>query len=471
MPEISPIPIAELAPMPPSDMSGVLPQQIATGEVPLFTTFEDSLASQILGIQEESNGESKKTDNNEAAGIGFIAISETISLESGSIPAIEQEHSLKLLGEIYEGLRSAEQREALPDDAISVRLKPDSVEYHHLLESGISPERLERGNFVRKELLDAGFSFINTLGNGEKGIISGPFKDPETGNEHDFTGSVLLTQSELEMVYRYQQTQPERFSIQNEDIDEVRKDMLSFVMEASSREPYSNSRALAVDVFHDLDYGGLRVGNQEDWKIVEAYLDRQVKKFKKTQNNTNRVSPIWAVQEEFIHSQCADLFTEGDDGGAFLAKQVRGYRTNSLSIREQKLNGQPSPFLESGFYFGSNPDINIFTGDEADIRSRDQLRMNVGTIHLAGAHPRFPGFSEMGGDSADQQYIPTGFYVSNIFPRDDNDRTRVQASETAYLRSVVSADSIVEAQKRLIAVARADTGQNKKRFFRRRLEN
>lgn len=59
MPEFSPIPTAELAPMPQADLNAVSPHHIATGEAPLFTTFEDSLASQILGIQEQSNEEIK----------------------------------------------------------------------------------------------------------------------------------------------------------------------------------------------------------------------------------------------------------------------------------------------------------------------------------------------------------------------------------------------------------------------------
>lgn len=150
--------------------------------------------------------------------------------------------ALESLDAAYAALQQQERREALPDDEIRLRLSPDSTEYQTLQQAGVPQEKLAQGTLTRKELLDAGYAFVNILGGGEKGVINGVVTDPETGEQVDFTGRRLLTNSELAMVYHFQQSQPERYGLQGQDLDEVRKDMLSFVREAVTSAPFGTNQ-------------------------------------------------------------------------------------------------------------------------------------------------------------------------------------------------------------------------------------
>ncbi len=369
--------------------------------------------------------------------------------------AVEQQSTLVLLDTYYGSLRSGENRQPMPDDPIRVRINPDNVEHERLVDSGLPEEKLENGNLTRQELLDAGFCFINTLGNGEKGIISGIVDDPDSDLSVDFTGRKLLTKEELQLAYRYQLAHPETYGLQGQDVEEVRKDMMSFLMQSSAQPLFGSKEHAVVDIMSDQSfmYGVREDGySLDDWKTVEAYVDKRAKLMMRDNPSITDIQAGILAQNELVEACCGDLYESVDDSvGHFNAKSVRGQNTQSLMMmRQGSLQGQPSPFLESGLVFGGNLDVNVFTGADADIRSTDQLRMNIATVHLAGGHPDFPGFSEMGGVSADQKYMPTGYYVNNIYSSDPDLRKATQASEDAMLVSSSRRDILEAAQARLI---------------------
>ena len=389
----------------------------------------------------------------------------------------ESQGPIKLLNEIYSDLRRREQRGPLPEDVIKAGyVKPGSVEYQTLLDSGLTPAQLEQRTFTRKELLDAGYKFVNILGNGEKGVINGVVTDPETGETADFTGRTFLTQAELEMVYRFQQSQPEVYGLQGEDLDEVRKDMTSFALEAVAEPAFQDNMDFRDQLMYDDKVGyGPSVGDAEDWKAVKAFWDRREKAYRKNHKEAKGFAPLWAVQEEFAREHCQDLYTWTDKENtgfmdAFRTKQIRGHAVSSTPSRIGKLTGQPSPFLESGFVFADNFDANVFLDGKPDQRSDNQLRINSATIHLAGAHPDFPGFSEMGGQT-DQQYMPTGYYVNHLYTRDPAERQKVHESERTAAMSVQRQEIIIQAQERLINFANNEMGSAKRNRWHHRVRN
>jgi hypothetical protein len=368
-----------------------------------------------------------------------------------------------LLDRQYSALLQQEKREPLPDDPIKVLVQPGSSEHAALVQAGITPERIATGKLTRQELLGAGFSFVNVLGGGEKGVINGVVPDAATGEPIDFTGRVLLTRHEVESVYQHQQSQPETYGLQGQDVHEVRRDMVSFVQEATTPPVFADGQDFAESVavfnpFLDEQVREPVAGEDADWDVVQTYLKRQVKSYLKEHPDQNSVEAFAAVTEQFAKEHCADIYTWREASeNSFQPKVVRGHHVQSDSNRRVKLQGDPSPFLESGFVFSDNLDANVFWGEETDQRSSNQSRINTATIHLAGAHPDFPGFSEMGDNvDPDQQYMQTGRYVSELYPKDEAARKQVQDSERDLFNQGSRVELTREAQQRLIEMARAD---------------
>jgi hypothetical protein len=397
-----------------------------------------------------------------------------VGTDPSAYPGVDEKgtEALEFLDRHYEHFRAEEAREPLPDDQLVLYVSADHPEYE-ALRHVVGADRLAAGVLTRQELQDTGFSFVNVLGGAAKGIISGVVIDPDSGQEYDFTGRLLLTREELEVVHRFQQSQPEVYGLQGEDVDEVRKDMLSFAQEAVGQPPFVRGEDFAAAA---LDYRlgnvmSAEVGTEDDWWIVRSYWDRQLAAYRR--EHPEATEQDWelhsVLQEQFAKEHCAKIYEWVDgEGDAFNTKQVRGHATQSLSgVRGGKLSGQLSPFLDSGYVFGDNLDCNVFLGDEVDQRSSDQVRINTATIHLAGAQPDFPGFSEMGGRT-DQQYMPTGVYVNTLYPHDAYERRRIHSTERTLLSSQSCRDLIRAGQQRLIDVAQEQAPSVRRRGILRR---
>jgi hypothetical protein len=87
-----------------------------------------------------------------------------------------------------------------------------------------------------------------------------------------------------------------------------------------------------------------------------------------------------------------------------------GTKAYSIYERAEKLLDAPSPFLESGFRFQSNPDILV----ETSPNDPQPKRMNMVNVHLLGGHPEYLGLSEMGQADWDQGYLSTSDFLQNF---------------------------------------------------------
>ncbi|MBO0783587.1 MAG: hypothetical protein J2P37_32655 [Ktedonobacteraceae bacterium] len=361
-----------------------------------------------------------------------------------------------------------ERREPHPQDLFHVRLRPEMPEYEILLDAGATDEQLHSHTFTREALLDAGYCFVNRIGGGEKAIISGKIPDPaHPTKELDFTDRALLTRRELEAVYAYQSAHPEIYGLRGEDLDEVRKDMLSFLITATHRPvfPYNNSFVQqALGSVHPDFYGrftntiwdeiGARGTEERDIETVDLYWQHQKQMYQEARPDQNSVQVELAVVEQFAKTHCGDIYQWNDDEASsspFGEKEVRGHPVNSLAIRRGKLSGQGSPFLESSYVFGSNLDAGVY-GIRLPNGSFQFMRINTASLHLSGGHPDFPGLSEMGG-SSDQIYIPVGLYVDQLYLRDQQARVALHQREASALNEASSEEIASEAQRRLINVA------------------
>ncbi len=368
----------------------------------------------------------------------------------------------------YARIKAEEARAAHPDYPFTLRIQPDQPEWAILKAAGMSAEKINSGTFTRQELLDAGFLFKNTLNSGEKGIISGKIPDPEDPEkEIDFTGRKLLTRAEVEMVYAYQQQHPEVYGLQGHDIDEVRNDMLSFMREAVRTDPFEYNNDFLRKA---LPYDRAQMGWEMDWEqdeadLIEKFWRAEEKKYvrsdqdpEKTRDSKWRAAWI-RVRENFARTQLADLYTLKDEGtktAYFNRKEVRGITTETKNmVRGGSVLNEPSPFLDSGFFFGRNIDIDLWMKEQTGDTEGVHRRLNVVNVHLIGAHPEFPGFSEMGTQGWDQRYMTPGEYVRELYPEDEAVRTAVQTQEATLAAQVLHIDKIIkESHVRLLAAVK-----------------
>lgn len=374
-----------------------------------------------------------------------------------------------LIEQAYNSLVYAEQRHPQPQDSFRVRVEPGSIEFQRLTDGGVDSESLSRGILTRQELQDAGFAFVNSIGNGEKGLMSGEVTDVDSGETIDFTGRTLLTEQELGLIYRHQQAQPQTYGLQDQDVDVVRQDMMSFLLAATSPEVFETNYDVIGRVPmgpHDYEARNIGmvdqwVGQDGEWEVVETFWKDRISAYERDHPDSQGYRSVNAVKEAFIREHCGDLYTWKESsepgGGAFMARQVRGVPTHNLMMmRQGALQGQLSPFLDRGYVFGANLDVNVHLDGVPDLRSPGQQRMNIATIHLAGGHSRYPGLSEMGGQAADQQYMPTGTFVNRLFVVDPDERQRVQTEESAIAENANSAHLVAEIHRRLLEVAQAE---------------
>lgn len=127
------------------------------------------------------------------------------------------------------------------------------------------------------------------------------------------------------------------------------------------------------------------------------------------------------LQGESLDQVRTDMFVmlgtikmEGLMTNAGLSVELRGnHRGGMLLERSGKLAGHPSPFVDQGFIFdGNNPDVLV------ELSGGVPKRLNMVNVHLPGAHPDFPGLSEMGSADWDQDYMTTADYVQEFYPKE-----------------------------------------------------
>jgi hypothetical protein len=321
----------------------------------------------------------------------------------------------------YNDIKTAEAAKPNPEEII--RLHPirqgENPEYDILLSHGVTEEEINSGLIARQKLLDAGFVFHNKIGGGEKPLLNAEI------NGVDYGKRTLLTQDELDTVIAFQAKYPGTFGLQGHSLEDVRKDMLLFLHTAT--DPRQIGMKHRSSVFYKATEGRRDArkqftGSPDDWRVVDAYLKDWYALIEATfeslspseklafDNNFN----LFKSEKEkgFMEAHCSDIYPwpEPDPNANFLAPHTsRGFRVGKSEVRRGKLQGSPSPFLDSGFHFEENQDLTLFFPDKS------ARRLNTAVFHLASR-----GLSEMGrsnNGSFDQQYFTLGEYVENLYPK------------------------------------------------------
>lgn len=311
----------------------------------------------------------------------------------------------------YEALKMMEQERPDPQESIRLRLPIDSLEYHTLITNGISPERIARDELRRSELIEAGYVFMNRIGGGEKPIMNSIVS--AIGGDvlsEDFGVRFLLTAEELSRAVS------ERTVDNGEDFDAIRRDMVNFFSEAEHASTGLQTRR--IETFRLAQRLILETFSHDDQKIVATF-------FQKIQNQKDGRVILDGVFQESI---------AGID-----VVFVRGIPIEMVLGRGSKIRDLPSPFLDSGFHFGSNPDVTLYPNDPSRTR-----RINMVTVHLLSR-----GLSETGGSrngSHDQEYIGAQEYRDTVLAKTStpNGSVTPEALNTIAQRIVFRARRYIE---------------------------
>lgn len=338
---------------------------------------------------------------------------------------------------IYNQLVLAESRSTKPSDPIRVRYIPSaSAEFAKLVKSDVSPDEIRAGVLRREYLLDAGFVFNNILGNGEKPIIKANIDDMDFGQKR------LLTSAELAVVSQYQQEHPELFGWQGQDPETVRQDMVHFLLVVGHGLPNITSR---WNIFNRsiIEIKEQRVATDYEYIPTSELMYREVSRF-----DAFVVFEWHKHHRSRLDTEIGDIFRDVYPwphrefmGGP----KIRGHRAFTMgSQRIHALQGTASPFLDSGYYFGTNFDVTV----EGKIL-QEIFRFNSATLHLASR-----GLSEMGEStfSFDQHYGTIGEYITELFPKDPKEREDLWRMEALAVEGAAKKDEddVVEDFKRRI---------------------
>lgn len=322
---------------------------------------------------------------------------------------------------LFEQFKTAEVQKPDPEEIIIIgKLDPNSIEYQRL-HGKVGLDQLESGRVKRQDLLDAGFVFLNKIGEGEKPI----FKTPE------FEHRVLLTAEEIGEIKNAQKTE-----IPDTELDDVRFDMFSFLVASQCDYPFRSIGHLQSSL-PSSDHGW-HTGTKADWDLVDKYWRNEM--------NVRglRWNQFFEAREPFLLEDCKDIYVPPAPTSNFLSRFVRGREVYVIEQRADKIAGSPSPFLDSGFHFGRNPDVTIL-----DPKTR---RMNMVTIHLLSR-----GLSEIGDskNSFDQHYITLNEYMQDIYPTNLEERQQNYAAEEQLFHAAGKGEEILEEiQRRMIRKAR-----------------
>lgn len=343
----------------------------------------------------------------------------------------------------YDSWKENENKVPNMNDVIHVgKMNKTNEEYQKLVDNGLSESDINNGNIKRGDLLKAGFAFINRIGGGEKPLINVVL------NGKDFGELKLLTNEELETVKEYQNSNPEKYGLKGENLDEIRKDMFSFLA-ASSRVRSrlgSKSNAFNGTLADDINFE-----SESDYALVRNYYNNQEKK-----NDS--------FGKEFMNKYCKDIYPWEDNenisfyGDDHLREKLFKY----VPKRNSSLNNMPSPFLDSGFYFNQNIDVMVNNNGE-------YRRLNFAVVHLLSR-----GLSEMGAsknNSFDQNYFTLGEYRDQIYQKDESLRKQNWEIENNIIKvgEVSNEEIFKEVASRLVKQAKENTGVKNlmKNFFKK----
>jgi hypothetical protein len=376
------------------------------------------------------------------------------------------ESSREFMRTTYDSLVTGEQRPPNPEDKIRVPggIKEGSTEFQLLKQAGLSNEQIAARSFTRKQLLDAGFLFVNRIGDGQKALINAEIPSPSDPDQMiDYSQRSLLTRDEIQTIYDYQQAHG--LGLQGHDLAQVRADMLLFLYSFKSGAPFKSRADLGNHVMP-------RGGTDADW-LTGTPEDHQ--RVLDTFGSFSAADLYFAdaatsSRDKLQPNLSLDRIIETDGMTAAGEKIMGRNSTKGATINERtgKLATTPhSPFLDSGYTFTHNEDILVETPDPEN----KFQRINVASIHVAGAHPDFPGFSEMGkGVDWDQTYLTVGDYVKYFYPpeqthdnvEDAEEDGRLTRRERIQAEDMLTLDPqdlrkrvILNGQKHLIAEAKA----------------
>jgi hypothetical protein len=371
----------------------------------------------------------------------------------------------------YAALQSAEMREARPDDLLIVRrtgITPEYPEYAALLQAGVSANALARGDAIRRDQLQqAGYFWLNRVGGGEKGIIDAVVPNPnDPDHPLDLRDRLLLTRDELTAAYAHQRANPDIYGLRGHTVEEVQKDMLQLLPEAT--QPPTIFSSLNEFLQYGLPFNPTVPSgdiSEQDQRTIDRFWQSKAREYLAAHaseyslgTKTSWQSVVPEVQAAFAQEHFPDLVAKLRDTGrnsfAYTARTVRGHSVQSYLRRAGKLD-TGSPFLDSGpINLGPNLDTSVFMdGGIADQRSNAQRRINMISVYLLGAHPDFPGLAEMGSDS-DQQYMAAGEYIDNLFPKTPEQAHEYREQGEAVATSTAKQQLVAEARQVLLQTAR-----------------
>jgi hypothetical protein len=294
---------------------------------------------------------------------------------------------------VEQAYRELLRREALaPDMAELIEvtgIHRGSPEYRALRAAGVNPEAFESQEFTRQSLLKAGYIFLNTIGGGEKPLLSGSVPTPQ-GNLHA-GDRILLTPAELEAVIAFQKREGQTHMPARTPIEALRKDMLAVLQDS-------------LEIHEGLEARKKKLFNAAMKMIAED--PRFSVKARNALENFQRRLEGQTPSLKNMHSR---YLVEECVVGIDLA-HVRGVPCTTMPQRFSALSDAPSPFLDSGFHFDTNYDVTLNDADRAHT-----CRLNMIVVHLLSR-----GLNEMGASSNrshDQRYVTAGQFEDMLYRR------------------------------------------------------
>jgi hypothetical protein len=312
-----------------------------------------------------------------------VVVDMVIDHSDGVMTGIFDDFSPQVVS-IYENLLEQEAAPADPDEIIHLgTVEVGSLEWMQLLQAGVPQPTIEAGNVTRKELLDAGFAFLNKIGGVEKSLIS-TIIEMEDGSTVDTGQRVLLTGSELDAVQRSQGS----FDMANNE--QIRLTMIDFLQ--ASKEVMSFKPEIKIAIFKEAQKRILDSGNEESLALIGGLLQSII------ESGNNR-------KLAFMIDHCVANLS---------ITKVGGIPIDMYASRSSILQGVPSPFLDSGYHFDTNDDVTIYPDDPTKTR-----RLNTVVVHLLSR-----GLNEEGvsiNDSHDQTYITSKEFTELVKSFDESD--------------------------------------------------
>jgi len=283
----------------------------------------------------------------------------------------------------YEDLLEQEAAPADPNEVINLgRVTADSFEQERLLQAGVAPSAIETGNVTRKMLLDAGFVFLNRIGDGEKPLIATTV-ELDDGSVINTRQRTLLTDIELTAVRR------EQNNFDATTNERIRFAMIDFLQ--ASKDAVRAKSEIKKIMFQEAQGRILERGSEEDITLIAGLFQ--------------------SIMESGNSYELAAL-VERCTANLDIAR-VGGVPVDMFALRSVALQGVPSPFLDSGYHFDANDDVTIYPDDPARTR-----RLNSVVVHLLSRGLNEQGSSNNG--SHDQTYITSEEFVQLLESLDKN---------------------------------------------------